>query len=156
MTQGEIAIPLGGDSDRVVHLAEGDAGLRRDLIRGLRTAGLGSRDIREYADGASVLRHFRSGRSGRGRSGVLLLDAWLPEVPGLDVLAALRSMDRHHSLPIVLMATIPDETLIRRSGALGANSFILKPLGREAIGRAMQIFVAYWRDLEMAAPKNRS
>ena len=75
---------------------------------------------------------------------VVLLDLKLPKVDGLEVLRRLKQDTRTKSIPIVVLTSSREEPDIERAYALGANSYIVKPVDFEAFARAVSDVGLYW------------
>jgi len=65
----------------------------------------------------------------------VLLDLSMPVMSGLDVLAALRAMDRR--IPVVVLTMHDDPAHVDRALALGASGYILKSAPRDEMVRAL-------------------
>jgi two-component system response regulator len=75
---------------------------------------------------------------------VVLLDLKLPKVDGLEVLRRLKDDTRTKAIPIVVLTSSREEPDIERAYALGANSYIVKPVDFEAFARAVSDVGLYW------------
>jgi len=75
---------------------------------------------------------------------VVLLDLKLPKVDGLEVLRHLKGEARTKAVPIVVLTSSREEPDIERAYALGANSYIVKPVDFEAFARAVSDVGLYW------------
>jgi len=75
---------------------------------------------------------------------VVLLDLKLPKVDGLEVLRHLKGETRTKAIPIVVLTSSREEPDIERAYALGANSYIVKPVDFEAFARAVSDVGLYW------------
>ena len=75
---------------------------------------------------------------------VVLLDLKLPKVDGLEVLRHLKGETRTKAIPIVVLTSSCEEPDIERAYALGANSYIVKPVDFEAFARAVSDVGLYW------------
>lgn len=93
-------------------------------------------------DGAEAMEFFSAGASPVPK--VVLLDLKLPKVDGLEVLRRLKQDDRTRSIPIVVLTSSREEPDIERAYALGANSYIVKPVDFEAFARAVSEVGLYW------------
>jgi CheY-like chemotaxis protein len=62
----------------------------------------------------------------QSRPDLVLLDIGLPEMDGLQVLAALRADLRTRALPIVILSAYDDPQLIERGHRLGATDYLVK------------------------------
>ena len=65
----------------------------------------------------------------------VLLDLSMPVMSGLDVLAALRAMDRR--IPVVVLTMHDDPAHVDRALALGASGYVLKSAPRDEMVRAL-------------------
>ncbi len=83
---------------------------------------------------------------------VILLDLKLPKLSGLDVLERLRGDARTRLLPVVMLTSSNEEQDLMRSYALGANSFIRKPVDFDQFIQAICHLGLYWLVLNEAPP----
>lgn len=81
---------------------------------------------------------------------LILLDLKLPKVNGLEVLKAVKSDPAMKSVPVVVLTSSGQESDIRASYQLGANSYIQKPVEFEAFCEAIQQVRTYWLGLNRA------
>jgi two-component system response regulator len=93
-------------------------------------------------DGAEAMDFFADGASPVPK--VVLLDLKLPKVDGLEVLRRLKGDARTRAIPIVVLTSSREEPDIERAYALGANSYIVKPVDFEAFARAVSDVGLYW------------
>jgi CheY-like chemotaxis protein len=80
----------------------------------------------------------------RVRPALLLLDLKLPKIDGLEVLARLRQHEFTRSLPVVVLTSSREEEDLVRSYALGANSYVRKPVGFVDFVDAARQLGLYW------------
>ncbi len=85
-----------------------------------------------------------AGRDTRAMPQVVLLDLKLPKVGGLDVLRRLRAHERTKLLPVVILTSSDEERDIIDSYALGANSYIRKPVSFAQFSEAVRQLGLYW------------
>ena len=83
---------------------------------------------------------------------VVLLDLNLPRIGGLDVLRRIRADERTKVLPVVILTSSNEDEDIVRSYALGANSFVRKPVEFDEFIQAIKTLGLYWLILNEAAP----
>jgi two-component system, response regulator len=100
-------------------------------------------------DGAEALDYlFGSGAHAGADVGtlpvVVLLDLKLPKVGGLEVLRRLRSNDRTKYLPVVILTSSKEEEDRLSSYALGANSYVRKPVDFGQFIEAVKQLGLYW------------
>jgi two-component system response regulator len=75
---------------------------------------------------------------------LVLLDLRLPKVSGLQVLERLRADRRTQSVPVVLLTSSAQQTDRARGYALGANSYIQKPVDFQQFVAAVAQIGLYW------------
>jgi CheY-like chemotaxis protein len=99
---------------------------------------------------------YRRGVHGRPtpvpRPGLILLDLHLPGSDGYEVLATIKHDDQLRQIPVVMLTTSEDARDIARCYAAGANSYMKKPVGVEALLRAMQRLKDYWFEVVILPP----
>ena len=81
---------------------------------------------------------------GAERPRVILLDLKLPKLDGLEVLRRLKSDDRTRSIPIVVVTSSNQDPDIKTAYALGANSYVVKPVDFESFMKTMSELGFYW------------
>jgi len=75
---------------------------------------------------------------------VILLDLKLPKVSGLEVLKAFKTDERTRSIPVVIVTSSREDPDIQTAYALGANSYVVKPVDFDAFVDAMSRLGFYW------------
>jgi two-component system, response regulator len=75
---------------------------------------------------------------------VVLLDIQMPKVNGIEVLQRLKADARTHSLPVVILTSSKENPDIQKCYALGANSYIVKPVNFESFAEAIRNLGFYW------------
>lgn len=75
---------------------------------------------------------------------VALLDLRLPLVDGLDVLKRMKERPPWSKVPVVVLTTSRHDSDIERAYALGANSYIVKPVEFTEFIRVVSRLEAYW------------
>lgn len=75
---------------------------------------------------------------------VVLLDINLPKVSGLDVLRQLRAHPVFGQLPVVMLTTSDEDQDVKTAYALGANSYIVKPVSFENFVEVAAQIDLYW------------
>ena len=92
------------------------------------------------SDGAEALQYLTGpvteGQSVHELPALVLLDLDLPKVHGFEVLKRLRAHPRTKTLPVIIL-TSDRETDAATGYALGANSFMRKPLDFEEFSRTL-------------------
>ena len=75
---------------------------------------------------------------------VILLDLKLPKVSGLDVLRALKQDEKTRAIPVVVVTSSREDPDIKTAYALGANSYVVKPVDFDAFAEAVSTLGLYW------------
>lgn len=108
--------------------------------------------VRVARDGEEAL-DFIMGRSSSSLpSGVsclklILLDLKLPKVSGLDVLAEMKSNSSSKIIPVVVFSSSKQESDVRKSYELGANSYMQKPVDFDEFRDMIRRVAGYWLQL---------
>ena len=83
------------------------------------------------------------------RPGLLLLDIQMPRLDGLSVLKHIREDPNLRRLPVVVLTTSKAEEDRLKSYDLGANAYIVKPVGFENFSRAVRTINLFWQLVEL-------
>jgi two-component system response regulator len=75
---------------------------------------------------------------------VVLLDLKLPKVSGLEVLRALKQDEKTRAIPVVIVTSSREDPDIKTAYALGANSYVVKPVDFDAFAEAVSSLGLYW------------
>jgi CheY-like chemotaxis protein len=75
---------------------------------------------------------------------LVLLDLKMPRLSGFDVLAWIRSHETFKTLPVVIFTASNQEGDIRRAYELGANSYLVKPVGIHTLIDILKEIDTYW------------
>ena len=75
---------------------------------------------------------------------VIFLDLKLPKVNGLEVLEAIKADEQTSSIPVVVVTSSREDPDIKQAYALGANSYIVKPVDFDAFVDVMSNLGFYW------------
>ena len=111
---------LGQRESPLVLVADDDRDVLALVEVTLRNIGV---DCRLVEDGLSALRLAR-----QIRPNLLALDLRMPRMDGFQVLKAIRSDPRTHSLPVILLTACDDEPEVARAIELNANEYLRKPV----------------------------
>jgi len=117
-------------------------------------------DVVVVRDGADALDYlFASGayasRDWSEFPQVVLLDLKLPKVDGFEFLRRVRSDERTRLLPVVILTSSKEEQDVINGYALGANSYIRKPVDFNQFTEAVRHLGLYWLVLNEPPPLGR-
>lgn len=93
-----------------------------------------------------------AGRNPQDLPSVVLLDLKLPKIDGLEVLRRIRADEHTHLLPVVILTSSNEEEDRIKGYALGANSYVRKPVDFDHFIRATGQLGLYWLLLNQAPP----
>ncbi len=108
-------------------------------------------------DGAEALdflfgRNKYQGRDLNHNPKVLLLDLKLPKVSGLQVLREIKAHDATKTIPVVIVTSSAEDPDIRAAYALGANSYVTKPIDFDDFRQVMSGIGFYWLMVNRPVP----
>ena len=83
------------------------------------------------------------------RPGILLLDIKMPKVDGLAVLEHIRRDGELRRLPVIILTTSKAEEDRVRSYDLGANAYIVKPVGFDNFSGAVRTINLFWQLVDL-------
>lgn len=112
------------------------------------------------ADGVEALDYLlgtgrHAGRDMGEMPTLVLLDLKLPKIDGLEVLRRLRADERTKLLPVVVLTSSKEEQDLVNSYALGANSYVRKPVDFNQFIEAARHLGLYWLVLNEGPPTRR-
>jgi len=86
--------------------------------------------------------------------GILLLDINMPKMDGLAVLNYIRNDGHLRRLPVIMLTTSEAEEDRLRSYDLGANAYIVKPVGFDNFSAAVRTISLFWELVELPEVKS--
>lgn len=86
------------------------------------------------------------------RPQLLLLDLNMPRMDGREAIARIRSEPSLHTLPVVVLTTSDAREDVENAYALGANSYIVKPVSFDGLVRLLAELGRYWLDAVELSP----
>jgi two-component system response regulator len=84
------------------------------------------------------------GRNIDNKPKLILLDLKMPKIDGLEVLKIVKGDEFTKKIPIVVLTSSKEHPDINRSYALGANSYIVKPVDFDGFMKAVSEVGLYW------------
>lgn len=83
---------------------------------------------------------------------VILLDINLPKINGMDILSKVKSDPRTSAIPVVILTSSRHSEDVKTGYALGANSYIVKPVDFESFSRTVSDLGLYWSMINQPSP----
>lgn len=83
------------------------------------------------------------------RPGIILLDIKMPKRDGLSVLEEIKADESLRRLPVIILTTSKAEEDRVRSYDLGANAYIVKPVGFDNFSLAVRTINLFWQLVEL-------
>jgi two-component system response regulator len=135
-------------SDHEILLVEDNSNDEELTLRALRKASIANKVV-VMRDGSEALDYVfaRGTYAHRGTAKlpqVILLDLNLPKIGGLDVLRAIRADERTKLQPVVILTSSKEDRDLAAGYALGANSYIVKPVDFTQFSESVRHLGLYW------------
>lgn len=109
-----------------------------------------TRGVRTVRDGAEALDYLyaRGAFENRepGQPDMVLLDLKMPRVDGWEVLRQVKGDEQLKLIPIVVFSSSARDSDVRQSYELGANAYVVKPIGYEQFMQAVGTIDTFWTD----------
>ncbi len=88
---------------------------------------------------------------------LVLLDLNLPKINGMEILKFLKRSNRFHSIPVVILSTISDRSIIEEVCKNGANAFIAKSISNydNEFVKNVRLLRDYCKSRLMEGPGNK-
>ena len=90
-------------------------------------------DVTPFFNVRSAARSIAAGK----KPDLLILDLNMPEISGLDMIEFLRRRPDSQHLPIVMLSSEAADMVVDKALALGADSYVMKPITIEELEKAM-------------------
>jgi two-component system response regulator len=94
-----------------------------------------------------------AGRAADDLPQLVLLDLKLPRLDGLQVLERVRAHPKTKLLPVVILTSSTEERDLAKGYALGANSYVRKPVDFQEFVEAVRQLGLYWLLLNQRPPQ---
>ena len=106
------------------------------------------------SDGAEALDYLlargrHADRDPAGLPALVLLDLNLPRLDGHEVLQAIRAEDATRCLPVVVLTTSIEPSDVDRAYAIGANSYLQKPVEFDRFVDVVRHISRYWLGINL-------
>jgi len=85
-----------------------------------------------------------AGRAEEKKPRVILLDLKMPKVSGIEVLRVIKADVRTKEIPVVILTSSKEDPDVKGCYALGANSYVVKPVDFEQFVKAVSNLGLYW------------
>lgn len=123
--------------------------------RAFRKANLANAALQHVADGDAAVSYLAGEGKYADRNlyplpALILLDLKLPRRSGLEVLSWMRDQPRLNRLPVVMLTSSKEELDITRAYDAGANSYLVKPFGFDALVDIVNALNQYWLRLNQS------
>jgi CheY-like chemotaxis protein len=121
----------------------GDAGLVRiALKRGTFDTRL--HHVKDGVEAMAFLRRIGPAFQSVPRPDLILLDLNLPGKSGHEILQDLKADKDLHAIPVVVLSTSEAERDVLKAYALGANTFVTKPMDADEFTRTIHGIESFW------------
>lgn len=112
----------------------------------------GSFHLHSVPDGETAIAYLNgtgsySDRESHPLPSLVLLDLKMPRKSGFDVLAWIRSEPSLKHLPVIIFTASNQEEDIKRAYEMGANSYLVKPVGIHTLIEMVKMIDGYWLGL---------
>lgn len=111
-----------------VLIVDDSAAIRKILQRVLRQTDLPLGEIHEAGDGTEAIEILQT-----RTFGLILSDINMPQMDGLQLLARLRRMEQHKTVPVIMITTEGGQGKVMEAVQLGASGFVRKPFTADQI-----------------------
>ncbi|MFC5462792.1 response regulator [Massilia niabensis] len=152
----ECRVDEGRGTDAVLLLVEDNPDDVLLVRRALRKAALAV-SMQEVRDGDEAVAYLEGsgGFADRARHplpALILLDLKLPRRSGLEVLRWIRSRPALATTPVVVLTSSGEDEDIQNAYALGANSYLQKPVAFNGLVELLGVLGLYWFKNNLTAP----
>ncbi|ODU28570.1 MAG: two-component system response regulator [Thiobacillus sp. SCN 62-729] len=144
-------------NDKSILLVEDNPDDAALTVHALETNNIGNRLVLAR-DGVEALDYLfctgtHTGRDPDDHPSVVLLDLKLPKIDGLEVLRRIRATESTRLQPVVILTSSNEDEDRIKGYALGANSYVRKPVDFDDFVRAAGQLGLYWLLLNQTPPQ---
>ncbi len=129
------------DKDMVILIAEDDAGHFQLIKKNLWLACVNN-DILQFKNGQQVLDFLLQTEDGthldETKQYIMLLDVRMPKVDGLDVLRRIKDNEKLRKIPVIMLTTTSESSMIEQCYDLGCSCYMVKPVDYHHFMEAVQ------------------
>jgi CheY-like chemotaxis protein len=130
-------------TDYTILLAEANREAAQAIQTTLRKAGLDA-PVHWINNYEAVIKYLEEKRNDGPLISVLLLDAYLPNKDGFEVLRWIASQRKMRRLQIVMLVMENDRVAVDKAYQMGANSFLTKPIKPKDAQNFVEFLNGYW------------
>jgi two-component system response regulator len=109
-------------------------------------------EITHCDSGEAALAFLRS--EANEKPGIILLDLNMPGLDGRKTLEIIKKTENLKRIPIVILTTSNDERDVQACYALGANTYIQKPVDFDGLIAAIRRLKEYWFEIALLPKEN--
>jgi DNA-binding response OmpR family regulator len=99
------------------------------LIRQILAATNITNQLDHFTSGSAAIEHLEELAVLGPRPVLVVLDLWVPDVPGLAVLERIRARPELAGVPVVVLSGSGDDADIERAYEIGIDAYLVKPAG---------------------------
>jgi two-component system response regulator len=135
-------------SDVEILFAEDSSDDAMLTMRALRKSGFANK-LHHVKDGAEALdflycKGAYTSRNATEHPKLILLDLKMPKISGLEVLEKIKADPILKSIPVVILTSSKEDPDVQKCYALGANSYIAKPVESDNFFNVIKEIGLYW------------
>ena len=108
---------------------------------------------RDGAEALDILFNLEASNYEHSLPQLILLDLKLPKLDGLEVLKKIKNSPRTKSIPVVILTTSKEGSDLVSGYALGANSYVRKPIDFHEFTDVVKSLGNYWLHLNERTPE---
>jgi two-component system chemotaxis response regulator CheY len=115
--------------EKIVLVVDDSETIRQQVAGALERAGF---SVVEAADGVDGLE-----RANENELCMVILDVNMPRLSGLEMLERLRENPKHKTLPVLMLTTEVQQSMIERAKKAGARGWMIKPVKMDQLVSAV-------------------